>query len=77
MRCWPFGRRRDQTEEDGVPAAMTTIEEARAARRQSEAGLRHAQARQPSVRETAGRLRSLREVNHLAADITTAMHRRG
>ena len=73
-----FRRRRDpSTPEAVVPAPATTLAEAQAARRQSEASLRHAQARQPSVRQTAGALRSLREVNHLAADITTAMHLRG
>jgi len=54
----------------------TSLDEARQARLASELSLRHAQARDPSVRATASSLRVLRARNGFAADWRAAMSRR-
>lgn len=62
---WPWQRREDDRMEDRQQrptdlGGATTIEEARAARRRSEAGLDEARQRDPAVRRLAGSLRSHR-----------------
>ncbi len=53
------------------------LEEAQKAHEISEEGLRHAQARDPSVRAVGRSLRDLRNTNGFAADWQAAMLRRG
>jgi hypothetical protein len=59
VKWWPINRRKDEPMPT-VPAEGTSIDEARAARRNSEAALGQARARDPEVRSTASRLRTAR-----------------
>ena len=77
MSLWPKRKRaKEQPVTDDTPHG-TELSEAQAARRISEAGLRHAQLRDPSVQAVSRSLRDLRARNGFAADWNAAMQRRG
>ena len=78
MNRWLQRKRPEEHETLTDPAPHgTELSEAQAARRISEEGLRHAQARDPSVREAGRSLRALRTQNGFAADWRAAMLRKG
>jgi hypothetical protein len=68
-----FLRRRRAQEPTPSPEAQRRIDAARAAREQSEEGLKEVREQWPEVREVASSLRRHRERNHFAELVSRAL----